>query len=188
MSFSVLVIPEDPHHNGHILKPLVNAILESAGKPYAKVNILQNPRLRGYDHAVYTIRHDLFERYRYKDLWLFFPDADRATADAMDALEEDVGEQDVWLLCSAAQPELEIYACAAFLEDLPEHWDDVRRHPRMKEDIFDPLLRRYGDPRRPGAGRDLMVGQSLRNLRRLFQLCPELRRLRDRIAAHLEED
>ncbi len=32
-----------------------------------------------------------------------------------------------------------------------------------------------------------MINQSLRNLPLLFQLCPELQRLRDRIAAHLSE-
>ena len=65
--------------------------------------------------------------------------------------------------------------------------DEVRRHPMMKEEVFGPLLNRHGDPRRPGAGRDLMINESLQNLPLLFQLCPELRRLRDRVAAHLQE-
>ena len=188
MSFTVLVIPEDPKLNGHILKPLAEAIVASAGRPSAKVNVLGNPRLRGYDHAVDTIRHLLPERHHYKDLWLFFPDADKASGDAMRRLEADVAREGVTLLCCAAQPEVEIYACAGFRDDMQEAWEEVRRHPRMKEEIFESLLARHGDSRRAGAGRELMIARSLRNLPLLYQLCPELGRLRDRIAHHLQED
>ena len=188
MSFTVLVIPEDPMLNGHILKPLAKAIMADAGRPAAKVDVLSNPRLRGYDHAVQVIRDELPGRYRFKDLWLFFPDADKATDDAMQALEEHVAKQGIALLCCAAQPEVEIYACAAFRNELPGTgiWEEARRHPRMKEEIFAPLLASHGDPRRAGAGRDLMISASLDNLPLLFRLCPELQALRARIAAHLE--
>ena len=185
MSFTVLVIPEDPVLNGHILKPLTKAVIADAGRPAAKVDVLGKPRVRGYDHAVRVIRDELPGRYRFKDLWLFFPDADKTTDDALQALEEHVAKQGITLLCCAAQSEVEIYACAAFRDDIPGSWEDARRHPRMKEEIFEPLLASHGDPRRAGAGRDRMIDRSLENLPLLFRLCPELRRLRDRIAAHL---
>ena len=187
MSFTVLVIPEDPVLNGHILKPLTKAVMADAGRSAAKVDVLSNPRVRGYDHAVQVIRSELPGRYRFKDLWLFFPDADKATSEAMQALEEHIAEQGITLLCCAAQPELEIYACAAFRDEFPGSgtWEEARRHPRMKEEIFAPLLASHGDRRRPGAGRDLMIDRSLENLPLLFRLCPELQHLRDRITAHL---
>ena len=187
MSFTVLVIPEDPVLNGHILKPLTKAVMADAGRSAAKVDVLSNPRVRGYDHAVQVIRSELPGRYRFKDLWLFFPDADKATSEAMQALEEHIAEQGITLLCCAAQPELEIYACAAFRNEFPGSgtWEEARRHPRMKEEIFAPLLASHGDRRRPGAGRDLMIDRSLENLPLLFRLCPELQHLRDRITAHL---
>ena len=185
MSFNVLVIPEDPVLNGHILKPLANAVIADAGRPAAKVDVLSNPRVRGYDHAVRIIRDELPGRHRFRDLWLFFPDADKATDDAMRALEERVARQGITLLCCAAQPEVEIYACAAFRGDIPDSWEEARDHPRMKEDIFASLLDKHGDPRRADGGRDLMITRSLSNLPLLFQLCPELQTLRDRIAAHL---
>ena len=72
MSFTVLVIPEDPMLNGHILKPLAKAIMADAGRPAAKVDVLSNPRLRGYGHAVKALRSGRLERYNFKDLWLFF--------------------------------------------------------------------------------------------------------------------
>ena len=188
MSFTVLVIPEDPVLNGHILKPLTKAVMADAGRPAAKVDVLSNPRVRGYDHAVQVIRSELPGRYRFKDLWLFFPDADKATSEAMQALEEHIAEQGITLLCCAAQPELEIYACAAFRNEFPGSgtWEEARRHPRMKEEIFAPLLASHGDRRRPGAGRDLMIDRSLDNLPLLLRLCPELQSLRDRIADHLQ--
>ena len=186
MSFTVLVIPEDPVLNGHILKPLTKSIMADAGRPAAKVDVLSNPRLRGYDDAVKALRSGYLERYRFKDLWLFFPDADKATGDAMRALEEHVAKQGIALLCCAAQPEVEIYACVAFRDYIPGSWEEVRCHPRMKEEIFAPLLASHGDPRRAGAGRDLMISASLANLPLLFRLCPELQSLRARIAAHLE--
>ena len=185
MSFRVLVVPEDPTWNGYILIPLVKTLLAAAGKPAAKVTLLTNPRLRGYDQALRAIQDELPDRYGFFDLWLFFPDADRARADAMRNLESDLGTRRVALLCCPAQPEVEIYACVAFRDDLPETWEDARTHTRMKEEIFKPLLARCGDPRRPSGGRDLMIGASLRNLPLLYGLCPEIERLRDRIAAYL---
>lgn len=56
----------------------------------------------------------------------------------------------------------------------------------MKEEVFSRLLKTHGDPRQAGGGREAMITQSLENLQRLFQLCPETRRLRDRVAEYLE--
>ena len=187
MSFKVLVIPEDPEQNGHILKPLVRAIMRDSGRPAAKVQLLTKPRTRGYDHAVKVIRGELLGVYDFMDLWLFFPDADRANADAMRRLEADLEKQKVPLFCCPAQPEVEIYACAAFRGDLGRTWEDARAHPRLKEDVFQPLLAKHGDPRRPGRSRGLMIEASLRNLPLLLRLCPELQVLRDRIAGHLRD-
>ena len=184
MSFKVLVIPEDPTQNGHILKPLAERLLQDAGKPNAKVKVLDKPRLRGYDQAVRAVSDTLPGRYGFFDLFLFFPDADRASAEAMNNLEADLDDQGLTLFCCRAQPEVEIYACAAFRDQLPTTWDDARDHPRLKEQVFEPLRSRLGFERRaPGGGRRSMVERSLRNLPLLYQLCPETRQLRDRIAA-----
>ncbi|MFO1491832.1 MAG: hypothetical protein U1F77_10205 [Kiritimatiellia bacterium] len=187
MSFKVLVIPEDPTNNGYILKPLVQAILDDAGRPQARVDVLSNPRLMGYNHAVKAIREDLPDRYGFWDLWIFLPDADRASATAMEQLEAYLHGKGVNLLCCPARPEVEIYACAAYRSEIPEGWNSAREDLRMKENVFEPLLKRYGDSRRVGAGRDLMIESSLRNLPLLLELCPELRTLRDRIASLLAQ-
>ena len=188
MSFRVLVIPEDPTWNGYILKPLAKRLLADAGKPAARVELLANPRVRGYAHALRAIREELPDSYGFFDLWLFFPDGDNdpGRADAMGQLEADLQCRDIPLLCCPAEPEVEIYACVDFRDDLPGGWEDARTHPRMREVIFKPILRTHGNPRQAGGGREEMTARSLRNLQRLFQLCPETQRLRDRIAAHLK--
>ena len=183
----VLVIPEDETYNGYILRPLVKAVIADAGRRAAKVETPGQPRIRGYSHAMAVIREELSVLYRFYDLWLFFPDADRATSDAMRALETDLQAQGISLFCCPAQPEVEIYACAAFRKEIKGAWDDARTNPRMKEEIFQPVLDRHGDPRRASGGRDLMIGESLKNLPFLYRLCPELRTLRDRIARLLTD-
>ena len=190
MSFRVLVIPEDPTFNGHILAPLVRALMTDVGRPSARVQVLGNPRVQGYAHARQAILNRLPSSYRWYDLWLFFPDADRVNDDAMRRLEAELGTQTIALLCCAAQPEVEIYACAAFRRDLREMertWADSRTNPRFKEEIFEPLLTKHGNPDLPDEGRERMTTQSVRNLPLLYRLCPELKDLRDRIVALLED-
>lgn len=183
MSFRVLVIPEDPTNNGYILKPLVEAIIADSGKPNAQVKVLINPRLEGFDHAMEAIRCELPERYGFFDLWVFIPDGDRAGPDAMAALEKDLAAKRITLICCPAQPEVEIYACVPFRGEIQGGWDAARSNTQFKEEVFELLLTKYGDSRRAGAGRDLMIAESLRNMRALYRFCPELARLRERVAA-----
>jgi hypothetical protein len=76
VSFNVLVVPEDPTHNGYILRPLVERILQECGKPRARVTVLSSPRAKGYQHAKSLIEEGLLERYAHMNLILFLPDAD----------------------------------------------------------------------------------------------------------------
>ncbi|MCY3931489.1 MAG: hypothetical protein OXH70_07215 [Acidobacteria bacterium] len=186
MSFRVLVIPEDPTHNGYILKPLAEMVLAEAGRPAATVTVLTNPRVRGYDQAVSVIRGGLSSRYRFMDLWLFLPDADRASEEAMRSLELELESEGVTLLCCPARPEVEIYACVAYRGELRGSWAEARSNPRLKETVFEPLLQAHGDPRRPGGGRGSMTEKSIAQRRRFFQLCPEIAELRNRIEELLD--
>lgn len=181
MSLRVLVIPEEPTYNGYILKPLTQALLAAAGRPRADVTVLSSPRLTGFDHAMRAIRDELPGKYRHFDLWIFVPDADRAADAAMVALEADLRRGGVRLLVCAAQPEVEIYACVAHRAGLGMTWNEAREHPRFKDQVFEPLLARHGDPRRPGGGRDQLVASTLTNFPALLQFCPELARLLERI-------
>ena len=187
MSTTVLVIAEDPRNDEYLLRPIAEAVLAEAGRPRARIQVLMDPRLRGYDAALRTIRGDLNVRYGYKDLWLFFPDADRASPEAMATLERSLRDKGVTLFCCPAEPEVEIYACAAYLPATPGAFREWKSHPRLKEDVFNPLLRKHGDPKSPGGGRRSMIRKALGRRRQFFQIFPEIAALRDRIIAHLAD-
>jgi hypothetical protein len=179
VSFRVLVIPEDPTHNGYILRPLVERMLDEVGKPNARVTILTNPRMGGYEQAVAAIKGELLNRYRHFDLWLFMPDADKASN--LDLLETQLKDQGVCLRCCAAKPEIEAWLLAGHHELLNVKWPDVTVHPKLKEEVFLPFLNQYGDMRAAGGGREKLMRATLSNLRSLLELCPELKRLLARL-------
>jgi hypothetical protein len=185
VSFRVLVIPEDQTYNGYILKPIVERMLTELGKSQAHVVILPNPKLNGYPHAVSAIRGDLVDRYRHFDLWLFLPDADRASN--LEQLENDLAARNVHLFCCAAQPEVEAWLLAGHRDELPIPWPDVRQHPRLKEDVFEPFLKQFGDPRSTGGGREILTRETLAKYRGLLSVCPELAELEDRLRGFLAQ-
>jgi len=185
VSFQVLVIPEDPTYNGYILQPIVERMLVELGKPNAHVVILTNPKLNGYTHAFSAIRGDLIDRYRHFHLWLFLPDGDRASD--LRPLESELGGQGVHLFCCAAVPEVEAWLLAGHRDELSLPWGDVRRHRRLKEDIFEPFLAQFGDGRSPGGGRERLVRETLSNYRGLLPVCPELGDLHNRLQTFLSQ-
>jgi hypothetical protein len=179
VSLRVLVIPEDPTYNGYILQPLIERMLRELDKPNARVTILTNPKLNGYAHAISAIRGDLADRYGHLDLWLFLPDADRASGLA--ALEEEMAHRGVSLICCAAEPEVEAWLLAGYRDELGIPWPDIREHPRLKEEVFEPFLARFGDARSPGHGRKTLMQRTLSNYRGLLAVCPELSELETRL-------
>jgi len=181
VSFRALVIPEDPTNNGYILRPLVERMLAETGRPHARVAILTNPRLKGYDRAVEAIKGELAARYGHFDLWLFMPDADKARD--LDALERTLEQSGVCLRCCAAQPEVEAWLLAGHHQYLGMKWPEVRAHPRLKEEVFAPFLSIHGNARSAGAGREALTRATLSNYKRLLDLCPELKQLDQRLRA-----
>jgi hypothetical protein len=70
-------------------------------------------------------------------------------------------------------------------DKLPLPWGDVRRHPRLKEDVFEPFRKQFGDDRSPGGGREWLVRETLKNYRGLLDVCPELADLENRLRTFL---
>lgn len=182
MSYRVLVIPEDPTHNGYILRPLVSCMLAECGKEKAKVQVLTNPKAAGYEHAKRLIRDEILERYAHFDLLLFLPDADGKdrTAEFAD-LEQEANSRAVRLICCAAVEEIETWLLAGHLDKLGLRWTELRGNVSVKESIFAAFLERYGDSRRPGGGRDVLIVETLRHYDALLGRCPELKTLHERI-------
>ncbi|HSV99246.1 MAG TPA: hypothetical protein VLI39_03675 [Sedimentisphaerales bacterium] len=134
-----------------------------------------------------AIRGDLALRYGHFDLWLFLPDADRASG--LDVLERDLLQQGVRLFCCAAQPEVEAWLLAGHRDKLPLPWPEVRQHVRLKEAVFEPFLKEHGDRRSPGpgGGRERLIRETLNNYRGLLGVCPELAELEGRLRAFLAD-
>lgn len=185
MSFDVLVVPEDPANNGYILKPLILRMLAECGKPNAVVTVLSNPRAQGYEHAK-ALLNQLFDRYRHMNLLLFLPDADgKDRIGEFRRLEEEAKHRGVNLLCCAAEQEVEVWLLAGHRDRLGRNWQEVRADRSVKESVFASFLATYGDPKRAGGGRDLLMNATLGNYRSLLQVCPELAELERRIRACL---
>ena len=102
----------------------------------------------------------------------------------MKALEDDLAAKTVQLFCCAAKPEIEIYGCAGWRDDLGVTWNTAREHHALKERFS---ARCSQSEAMPGArvAEGICWLQSPEELPLLFSLCPELRALRDRIAALL---
>lgn len=188
MSYSVLVIPEDPIHNGYILKPLVSRMLEECGKPNAKTKVLDEPKAQGYEHVKSLLIGQVLERYSHYDLLLFLPDADGKNREAeFERLENQTQEMGVKLFCCAAVQEIEVWLLAGHLNELSINLQNLRADVSVKENFFKPFLSQYGDHRRAGGGRDLLMKETLQNYSGLLQRCPELALLQQRIQKHLQE-
>ena len=151
MSFKALVVPEDSTNNGYILKPLVERLLLDCRKPQAKVTVLSNPRVQGYEHAKKMLP-DIFARYRHFDLILFMPDADgKDRKDEFAALEKRARELNAHLVCCAAIEEVETWLLAGHRSLLNNEWGKVRSNISVKEEVFDPFLKIARGGRRPSA-------------------------------------
>ena len=184
MSCNVLVIPEDPRLNGYILAPLASRLLQECGKTNARVTVLTSPKVSGFEHACGSMPA-IVERYKHFDLLLFLPDADgkgQSRSDVFVRLESGLGRK---LICCAAVQELEAWLLAGHLDKLPVSWRAIRDDISVKENVFVPFLREFGDAGQPGGGRESLMQQTLRNYRGLLERCPELAELEKRICEAL---
>jgi hypothetical protein len=182
VSFTTVVVAEDPTNNGYILKPLVTAVLKSCGRPRAKVSVLSNPRTTGYEHAKQLLKNELIERYKFVDLLLFLPDADgKDRSLEFQALENQAHVVGTKLICCAAAQEVETWLLAGHIDKLQESWMQIRLNSSVKEDVFQSFLAANGDQRLPGGGREQLMIETLGNYAGLKSRCPEIEELEKRI-------
>lgn len=181
MSCRVLVIPEDPTHNGAILGPLISRMLDECGRPRAKVTVLTNPRLRGIEDVRESMA-GIADRYAHFDLRVCV--VDQEGLDRTGLFQSLAGRARVAgrkLVCCAAVQEVEAWLLAGHSEKLGAPWATVRADASVKENFFAPFLAQYGDRRRPGGGRQLLMEQTLANYSAILGRCPELTELENRI-------
>lgn len=186
---NVLVIPEDFRNDQYLLRPLVQALLTSAGRPRAKVRILTDPLLGGISHAldVATLRDKIFVRYRgMVDLFLLLVDRDavparRAALATLETTLRPLLSAHRCFLAENAHQEVEVWALAG--TDLPKDWvwADIRQHRDPKEAYFDAIAARRDLQDEPGEGRDTLGQEAAARLDRVKLLCPEVGHLSGRI-------
>lgn len=184
----VLVIPEDPHLDQHILKPVIERVFEDLSKK-ARIEVLQNPRIRGVEHALDRETIDaIVTKNRMVDVFLLVVDRDCAKdrRARLDALEQRHPGK---LLATMGVEELESWLLALHRRDVEErhkvNWTGVRSECHPKETFAEPLLERLGDGG-PGNGRKSAMGAIAKQWKSLCELCPEIPELRERIRARLE--
>ena len=182
MSINVLVIPEDPTSNGYILKPLIERMMASCGRPNAHVEVLTNPRPGGFEHAKNLIVNKVLDRYSHMDLLIFTPDRDGKNRDEqLRRLETIAREKERNLLCCAAVEEIEAWLLAGHTDKLSQSWQEIRADISVKEHIFNRFLDEYGDSKMVGGGRKMLMKETLANYKGLLARCQELAELENRI-------
>lgn len=179
MSLRVLVIPEDPTLDQYILKPVVARLFDDLERR-ARVEVLQNPRLRGVEQALaHDTLADIVATYPMVDLFLLIVDRDG-----------DVGRHDrvahiearfAHLFACVAIEEIEVWMLALHRQRLGVDWQVVHSEPHVKERFARPFLADHAPALGPGAGRKWAMRDLGAGWPALVQICSEIRHLRDRV-------
>jgi hypothetical protein len=177
----VLVIAEDPTHDHYILKPVVEKLLEDAGRPSAAVEVLRDPALRGADQALRReVVAEIIEDNRPMiDLFLLIVDRDCDRQRHGARLAERLAEHEGVLLGCAAVEEVETWMLALHRAELEAAFGEVRAECDPKERFAEPFLSRMGWSTEVGGGRKRAMRALAGNWAGLLQVCPEIRGLRD---------
>ena len=178
----VLIIPEDPTHDPHIIKPIIQALLDELGRK-AWVDVLRDPHLRGTSEALdaATIAAIVTENPMI-DLFLLVIDRDCNREGNESKAATRAREHDGKLIACLAKQEVEVWLLALHTEQLDAPWQSIRAECDPKERFGEPLLRRLGSVG-PGAGRKAAMRALPGNLRPLLSRCDELAQLKADIDA-----
>jgi hypothetical protein len=122
----VLIVPEDPTHDPHIIKPIIAALLDDLGRK-AWVDVLRDPHLRGTSEALDATTLDgIVAENPMIDLFLLVidRDCDRANNDAKATAR--AREHEGKLIACLARQEVEVWMLALHADRLATPWQDVR--------------------------------------------------------------
>jgi hypothetical protein len=191
----VLVIPEDFRKDQYMLKPIINALMKSLGKPSAKIRICQDPLLGGVSEALkWENIESIINQYPMVDLFLLCVDRDgkEGRKVALDKLEtkayQILGNRRLFLAENAWQ-EIEVWVLAG--QDLPSdyNWQVIRQEINPKETYFLPFSQQRRLLDAPGEGRKPLAEEAARRYDRVRQLCPEdIGNIEDRIKTWITDD
>ena len=181
----VLIIPEDPTLDQHILKPIVERLFADLGRP-ARVMMLTDPHLGGVEQALDggTIR-SIVDKYRMVDLFLLMVDNDGGrSGNAGKAALREAEYPDRLIACLAIE-EVEVWMLALHREEIRQmtgaRWPQIRGHHDPKEAYATPFIRARGWSTGVGRGRKDAMRALPTQWGSLLQVCDELAVLRRRV-------
>jgi hypothetical protein len=177
---NVLVIPEDPTLDEHVLQPVIAHVFRDLERP-ARVRILKDPHLRGaaqaLDPAVVAaiVRDNPMEQ-----IFVLVVDRDCNRMGNEEKAAARVAEHAGKLVACLAFEEVEVWMLALHRERLAMPWREIRAECDPKERFAEDLLDQLGRDT-PGHGRKgAMRGLGAR-WKGLLQMCPELEALKNEI-------
>jgi len=178
----VLIVPEDPTHDPHIIKPIVQSILDDLGRK-AWVDVLRDPHLRGTSDALNaTTIAEVVSENPMIDLFVLVVDRDCNREGNESKAAARAQEHPGKLIACLAKQEVEVWLLALHSDLIGEPWQAVRADCDPKERFGEPLLRQLGSAG-PGAGRKAAMRALAGHLRPLLSRCDELMQLRTDIDA-----
>lgn len=189
---NILVIPEDPTYDQHILKPLFEQLFRSIGKGKVRLKVCHDPILGGVGEALKSHRlAEIIERYGGMiDMFILCVDRDGELGrkDRLLDIEAEFNPSNV-LLAENAWEEIETWALAGV--ELPKNWKwgDIRTEIHVKEVYFDRLVKMRKLTRSPGLGRKQLGREAASNIRLVRTRCVEdFDDLANRIEQELSKD
>src|SRR5262249_41704284 len=178
MTFRVAVLCEDHTNDQYILRPLMREILAHLGKPDARITVVSNPRICGFD-SLLARACDVIERYaQLVDLILVCYDLDGQDgspgrtdkhARVKNSLNNCPSQK---ALTVGAEQEIEVWALWGSRAQLPP-WAEVRKEAHAKERYFDPLITSRDSIRADGGRSRLMEASLAAGITSLIRACPE---------------
>lgn len=187
----VMIIPEDPTLDQHILKPVVERIFNDIGRS-ANVEVLQDPRMQGIDMALdpEIVQNEVIDIYRWMvDLFVVIVDRDcNQVSNEQRAATLRKRINDPLLVCLARE-EVEAWMLYLHRAQLHQHlnagFGDVRDSCSPKEEYAEPLLDTLNWTMTVGKGRKKAMRNLGEHWQGLTSVCDELDALREQIRDHL---
>jgi hypothetical protein len=178
MSFNVLVIPEDFTKDEHILKPLIERILEDCGRK-AQIQVCRNPNFQGVQRALnLDALRAVIALYPMVHLFVLFVDRDgeggrkQRTDQIERTLSSELGPKAVFV-AEVAWQEVEVFILAGLNLPSDWRWTEIRADSHVKNTFFKRLVTLRGTTRDPHEGRKRLMSESIANWQRIKSRCPE---------------
>ncbi len=183
----VLIIPEDPTLDAHVVRPVVERIFRDLHRS-ARVEVLRDPHLRGVAQALNPdVVAGILQDNRMIDLFVLVVDRDcdreGNSAKAAARQEEHAGK----LIAVLAREEVEVWALAPHRSSLNAPWSDIRADCDPKERYFDPFIVQRGWSETVGRGRKRAMRDLGAAWSGVLSVCPEIAALREAIRVWLED-